>query len=151
MFASKDWQILPTQHLGTGISARARSGGATNYLAGDPNTYPMETYLVARGSGPRLPWTFGMDLQISYRVGMAKGIALSITADVFNALNLQGVTNRDQEYTTDSVIATEGTPVSDLNKIKNHDGATISKKPGFGSDTGYQDPRVFRFGVRGEF
>jgi hypothetical protein len=150
-FASKDWQILPTQHLGTGISARARSGGPTNYLAGDPNTYPMESYLVPRGSGPRMPWTFGMDLQLSYRIGMAKGMAVSITADVFNVLNLQGVTNRDQEYTTDSVIATAGTKVSDLNNLKNHDGNPIEKKKSWNTDTGYQDPRVFRFGVRGEF
>jgi hypothetical protein len=151
VFASKDWQILPTQHLVTGMSARARSGGATNYLAGDPNTYPMETYLVARGSGPRLPWTFGVDLSLSYRIAMSKGIAVSVTADIFNVLNLQGVTSIDQEYTTDSVIATEGTKVGDLNKVENHEGMIITKKPSFGSETGYQDPRVFRFGVRGEF
>jgi hypothetical protein len=151
VFASKDWQIMPTQHLVTGLSARARSGGATSYLASDPNTYPTETYLVGRGLGQRLPWTYGLDLQLQYRIAMAKGVAISVTADIFNLLNVQGVTSRVQEYTSDSVIAKAGTTVADLDKVTNNEGNPIEKNKAFGSDSGYQEPRVFRFGVRGEF
>jgi hypothetical protein len=150
-FASRDWQILPTQHLVTGVAARARSGAAMNYLAGDPNTYPLMTYLLERGSGPRLPWTFGLDVQLQYRIGMARGIGVSITADIFNLFNLQGTVSRDEEYTTDSVVAKAGTKVGDLNTLMNNDGAVITKKDTWNTDTGYQEPRVFRFGLRGEF
>jgi len=151
IFASKDWPILPTQHLVTGMSARARSGGATSYLGADPNTYPTETYILPRGTGRRLPWTYGLDVQLSYRVIMAKGITLSATADVFNLLNLQGVTSRVQEYTSDSIIADPKTKQTDLATLQNADGQPVMKNKLFDTDNGYQDPRVFRFGLRGEF
>jgi hypothetical protein len=151
VFASKDWQILPTQHLVTGGSIRARSGGATSYLGSDPNTYPTESYILPRGTGERLPWTYGLDLQLSYRVAMAKGITISATADVFNVLNLQGTTSRVQEYTSDGIIANGKTTKADLATLQNADGQPVQKNPLFGTDNGYQDPRVFRFGLRGEF
>jgi hypothetical protein len=151
VFGSKDWQLLPTQHLVTGISARARSGGAMSYLGSDPNIYPTETYILPRGTAGRLPWTYGLDLQLSYRVAMAKGITLSATVDVFNVMNLQGTTSRVQEYTSDSIIADAKTTKADLNNLKNADGQPLQKNPLFGTDNGYQDPRVFRFGLRGEF
>jgi hypothetical protein len=151
VFGSRDWALAPNQHIVTGFGARARSGGATSYLAADPNTYPTETYLVQRGTGPRMPWTYGLDLQLSYRIAMSRGIALSVTADVFNVLNLQGVVGRNQEYTSSNVIATPNTKVADLNKLTNVDGQPLDVNPLFGKDAAYQEPRVFRFGIRGEF
>ena len=65
---AKDWQIARGHGLGTGLSFRARSGSPTSYLGADPFTYSTESYLVARGAGPRLPWLFTADLQLAYRV-----------------------------------------------------------------------------------
>jgi TonB dependent receptor/Carboxypeptidase regulatory-like domain len=151
LLGSKDWQILPRHHLGTGVSLRARSGGATSLLAADPFTYPDETYLVARGSGPRLPWTFTADLQLAYRVALVGNVALSFTADVFNVLNLQATTSVDQSYTNQPVIATAGTTAANLGMLKDNDGNAIIKKPSYGQATGFQAPRTFRFGLRGAF
>jgi hypothetical protein len=134
------------------VSLKARSGGATSYLAADPNTYPTETYLVERGTGPRLPWTYGADLQFSYRVGMMSGMALSLTADIFNVLNFQEVIRQNEQYTAQNVVAVKGAKIADLKTTyKDADGMPLTQDPGFGSPNKYQAPRVFRFGVRGEF
>jgi hypothetical protein len=154
LLASRDWEIAKGHRLGTGLSTRARSGGATNYLAADPYTYPSETYLVERGTGPRLPWTYSADIQLSYRISMMNGMGLTLTADIFNVLNSQIVTRRDEIYTNQNVIAIQGAKVADLTngKYTDHDaGAPLKKRDAFGSATGYTAPRVFRFGLRGEF
>jgi outer membrane receptor protein involved in Fe transport len=151
VMGAKDWQILPKHHLGTGLSLRARSGGATSYLAADPFTYSDETYLVQRGTGPRMPWSYGADLQLAYRVAMVGNIGLAVTMDIFNVLNFQGVVGRSQTYTHDGVVAKDGTKIADLDKLTHHDGDPIAKNPNFGAVTAYQQPRVFRFGVRGTF
>ena len=153
MLGSKDWQLLPNHHIGTGVSLKARSGGATNYLAADPGGYPDQIYLLPRGAGPRLPWVFNADVQISYRVALLKGISgLSLTADIFNVLNRKGVTSIDQSYTASEVyprtdIKTKG----DLDKYRSAEDKELAKNTSFGQANGYQTPRVFRFGFRGEF
>jgi hypothetical protein len=155
VLASRDWAITKTQRLGTGLSARARSGGATSYLAADPYTYPSETYLTERGTGARLPWTYSADLQVSYRIALVNNVGISLTADVFNLLNTQIVNRRDEVYTNQNVIAIQGAKVADFNngKYVDHDDPTktLERRKGFGTPTGYTAPRVFRFGLRGEF
>jgi outer membrane receptor protein involved in Fe transport len=151
ILASKDWQILPRHHLGAGLSFRARSGGATSFLASDPFTYENESYLVQRGSGTRLPWTYNTDLQLAYRVATLRNVAFSVTADIFNVLNLQAVTSVNESYTSSGVVAVQGTKASDLPTLKDSEGKAVDKKPSFGQASGYQAPRVFRFGVRGAF
>ena len=160
LFGAKDWQIARGHGLGTGVAFRARSGAPTSYLGADPFTYPTESYLAARGSGPRLPWLYTADLQLAYRVAAVYGVGLSVTADVFNLFNWQRHVAVDEEYTTDNVVATEGFKAADLAAIQpgqpvpnlqNDSGGNVIRKEGFGQPTAYQEPRVFRFGIRGEF
>jgi hypothetical protein len=155
VLASRDWQILKRHNLGTGISLLARSGGATSYLGADPFTYPTESYLVERGAGPRLPWTYSADLQVSYRVGLINNVAISLTADVFNLFNFQSVRTVNQELTSSNVVAKPGYAVSALpkpdDKDPTYDGKPIDRNPAYGQATSYQAPRVFRFGLRGQF
>jgi hypothetical protein len=152
VLAAKEWAFSRTQSLGTGISLGARSGAPTSYLASDKYTYPSEVYLVQRGIGPRLPWTFGVDLQLAYRVAMVGNTRLSVTADIFNILNFQRVTAIDEVYTNDNVDPDKDTKVADLPNLRNSDGAPIERRDdNFGKPTGWQAPRVFRFGLRGEF
>jgi hypothetical protein len=160
LMGAKDWQIARGHGVGTGLSFRARSGVPTSYLGADPFTYPTESYLAARGAGPRLPWLFTADLQLAYRVAAVYGVGLSVTADVFNLFNWQRHVAVDEEFTTDNVIATEGfsaatlaaTPAGQpVQGLQNDAGGAVTRKDGFGDPTAYQEPRVFRFGIRGEF
>jgi hypothetical protein len=156
VLASRDWELAKGHRLGTGISTRARSGGATSYLAADPYTYPSETYLTERGTGTRLPWTYSADIQLSYRIALVNDIGISLTADIFNVLNTQIVNKRDEIYTNQNVVAIQGAKVADLNNAnvyKDHDDETkgLTPRKAFGTPTGYTAPRVFRFGLRGEF
>jgi len=151
ILASKDWALLPNHHLGTGLVYQARSGGATSYLATDPFTYNDESYILPRGSGIRLPWQHTIDLQLNYRVAAVGGVGLSLTADVFNLFNFQAVTSINEEYTLQNVIAQKGTTAADLPKLTTADGDLLKKKDSFQQATGYQAPRVFRFGLRGTF
>jgi hypothetical protein len=160
LMGAKDWQVARGHGLGTGLSFRARSGVPTSYLGADPFTYPTESYLAARGTGPRLPWLFTADLQVAYRMANFMGIGVSVTADVFNLFNWQRHVAVDEEYTTDNVIATEGFKAADLANVQpgqtvpnllNDSGSPVTRKEGFGQPTAYQEPRVFRFGLRGEF
>ena len=89
-----------------------------------------------------------------------QGVGLAVTADVFNLLNWQRHVSVDEEYTTDNVVATPGFKPGDLAAVapggtvpnlQNDAGENVTRKDGFGEPTGYQEPRVFRFGIRGEF
>jgi hypothetical protein len=151
VLGAKDWAVRPDQHFGAGVSLRARSGGATSYLGADPHTYPMESYLVQRGAGKRLPWQFGADIQLAYRMATSKSITLSGTLDIFNIFNFQAVTSTNEEYTTSNVVATQGYKVADLDKLTNDEGDPVDMNPAFGQAKSYQEPRVVRLGLRGEF
>jgi outer membrane receptor protein involved in Fe transport len=152
VLGSREWVFSRTQSLGTGVSLGARSGAPTSYLASDKYTYPEQAYLVERGIGPRLPWNFGVDVRLSYRLATFASTTLSVTADIFNLFNFQRVTDIDEVYTNDNVDPIQGTKVSDLGTLRNSDGAPIEKREdNFGKPTDWQAPRVFRFGLRGEF
>jgi hypothetical protein len=151
LVAAKDWRVTNTQSLGTGISMGARSGRPTSHLGTDRFTYPGMSYLVARGLGERLPWTFGLDVQLAYRVAVLGATTLSLTADIFNLLNLQGVVQRDEVYTNDNVDPKPGATLADLPNLRDAEGGPIEEREDFGKATAWQAPRVFRFGLRGEF
>jgi hypothetical protein len=151
LFAARDWALGRTQRLGTGVALRAVSGAPTNYIGNPPFHGPREQYVLPRGSGKRLPASFGADLQLAYRVGVSAGVNVSVVMDVFNVFNLQGVTATDEVYTTSTVNGIKGGKPADLASLRDLSGAPAPMKIGFGEPIAYQEPRVFRFGVRGEF
>lgn len=81
--------------------------------------------------------------------------------DIFNLLNFQGALNTDQRYTTADVLPVAGGSTADLpsagnpGKVTLPDGKTLLKasqvNPNFGNPNYYQEPRQFRFGIRGSF
>ena len=79
------------------------------------------------------------------------GTTISVTADIFNVLNWQAVTSRDEVYTNQNVDPTQGFQVANLNQLTDDEGTTVTKRDDFGKANGWQAPRVFRFGLRGEF
>jgi hypothetical protein len=151
VFGSRDWAITQKQRLGTGIALHAQSGAPTNYIGSDALHGPYEAYILPRGSGERLPWQYSADIQLAYRVALSQKMTLSLTMDVFNVLNTQGTTGVDELYTASNVAGIKGGTTKDLATLKDVDGNPVMKRDNFGHANAYQAPRIFRFGVRGEF
>jgi hypothetical protein len=151
VFGSRDWAISQKQRLGTGIALHGQSGAPTNYIGSDALHGPYEAYILPRGSGDRLPWQYSADIQLAYRVALSQKMTLSVTMDVFNVLNTQGVTSVDELYTASNVNGIKGGTTKDLATLKDVNGDPVTKRENFGHPNAYQAPRIFRFGVRGEF
>ncbi len=131
-----------------GGAFRASSGNPTNVLASHYLYGSGEVFVLPRGAGERLPWVFRIDTNIGYTKRFNKDLAVSITMDVFNALNFQQYTNIDQTYTNDDVLPIPDGTFDDLESLETTDGMPIVKNPNFGNPTSFQRPRTFRFGVR---
>lgn len=67
--------------------------------------------------------------------------------DVFNVANFQQVIAVDQSYTFSDVKPLKsGSEIKDL--TTDVYGAPVVKNPNFGNAIAYQQPRLFRFGIR---
>lgn len=134
-----------------GLSLRAFSGSPTNVL-GAYGPYVDNVYIEPRGSGESLPWTCSIDLRLSYTLKLDPQRSLALTIDVFNLFDFQSAIARDERYTASSVSGVQGGTVRD---ITNLDGTpfdpAMQKNPNFGRATAYQQPRIFRLGLRGTF
>ena len=157
LFGAKDWLLTNEHHITTGVSLKGRSGTPTGYL-GSHRIYTLdETFILPRGSGERTPWEFGADVQIGYRFNIDKDKTVQATIDIFNVLNLQAVSTKDNRYTASDVLPVVGgsaNPDGTISGLRHSDGTTFApseKNPNFGRPTAYQAPRVFRFGLRTTF
>jgi hypothetical protein len=178
LYGAKDWILNPQHHVTTGISLKARSGTPTGYLGSHPVYTLDETFILPRGSGERTPWEFGTDLSLGYRFQIDKDKSVQATIDIFNIFNFQAVTTKDQRYTASDVLPLTNGARPDANGVipgvvktgvapppagDNCNAAMPSqaclnyylqpseRNPNFGRPTGYQAPRVFRFGLRTTF
>ena len=117
--------------------------------------YSQEGYLVPRGSAGDLPSTFEADLHLEY--GLRVG-ALTITplVDVFNLLNRQGVTSREELFNNTSGLAGNdprsgiGQPGCTAQNASLSNQACASN-PTYGKDINWQAPTVVRVGARLSF
>jgi hypothetical protein len=134
-----------------GVALRAFSGAPTNVL-GAFGPYIDNVYLEPRGSRERLPWTYSADFRFVYGVKFDEHRTIALTFDVFNLFNFQTTAARDERYTASDVRAVEGGSVRDATEPDGSpfDRAT-KKNPNFGKSTAYQEPRIFRFGLKGTF
>jgi hypothetical protein len=151
VFGAKTIDIPHAGAFTPGAAFRAFSGEPTSYL-GAHDAYIDNVYILPRGDGPRLPWTYSADLKLAYGFNFDHGRALSLTMDIFNLFNFQAIAARDQRYTASSVApVTKG----GLGELTNADGtafdASSQRNPNFGKATAFQAPRVFRFGLRASF
>ena len=155
LFGSKTFDISEKHAFSIGGAFRGTSGGPTQYLGSQVLYGPEEVFILPRGSGNRLPWQYGIDTSFSYTMKVGESQSLSFSADIFNLLNFQAITNRDQEYTTSDVNPIIGGKTADLGTLRNAGtGALLQKKevnPNFTNPTAYQTPRQIRFGIRGTF
>ncbi len=154
MFGSKTFDLGERSSLLTGGAIRGQSGGPTSYLGSHPLYGADEIFILPRGEGNRLPWTYSLDTTLGYTVKVGETQSVTVSMDIFNLLNFQELASRDDRYTSSDVNAIVGGKTGDLGKLRGTDGALLQKKevnPNFSNPTSYQAPRQFRFGLRGTF
>jgi hypothetical protein len=137
--------------LTPGLAFRAFSGEPSNYLGAHPLYQVDQVYILPRGAGERLPWTYSADLRLAYGFRFSSTRGLAATVDIFNLFNFQRETVRDQRYTSSEVSAVDS---GGIGALTNADGTPFDPStvnPNFGRATAYQAPRVFRFGLKGTF
>ncbi|HEX3695425.1 MAG TPA: TonB-dependent receptor [Polyangia bacterium] len=167
IFGAKEWVVAARHHISTGIAIRAHSGQPTTPLGADPDYGLGFAFIQQRGTGPRVPWDYSADLQAGYTLYLNKNHALSVEINVFNFLNLQNITETEENYTTQNVcfsatgaggscaIPQKGVKLTPVYADGAMMGAVDVKTPGdvqnYGKPTAYSNPRTFRFGARWTF
>ncbi|WP_394820520.1 TonB-dependent receptor domain-containing protein [Pendulispora albinea] len=156
IYGAKDIQVTRASLAQIGASIQARSGAPTNYLGAHTFYGADEVYILPRGSGERLPWNANVGTHLGYGWRFENGMSVSVTMDIFNLFNFQGELATDNRYTRSSVLPIEGGSSGDLpNNLKAAPGRSpftpAQINPNFGKAFLYQEPRQFRFGVRGTF
>jgi outer membrane receptor protein involved in Fe transport len=139
-------------HVNLGASLRATSGAPTSYLGSHGLYGPGEVFVLPRGSGPRLPWTYTSDINVRYGLSLANGHVLEGYVNVYNLFNFQGAVDVDETYTTSDVLPIAGaTNPGDLPRLMTETGETFNANninDNFGRIQAYQEPRVVTFGLR---
>jgi outer membrane receptor protein involved in Fe transport len=179
-FGAKEFQLTKATSLNVGGGYRARSGAPVNYLGFHPQYSGSETFILPRGSAGRLPWVHNLDGHVGINQRLSNDYTLSLTLDVFNLFNFQGVTDVDQTFTTAEVkpIEKNGAP-SDVDSCLQPDNRacriylagsseadpiaindtdtrrnpnyTSNINPNFKRPIAYQAPRSIRFGLKLSF
>ncbi len=163
LFGAKEFNLSKDLTTSIGLSYRGNSGAPISYIGGHPLYGPSEAFIIQRGSGGRTPWVNNIDsnIGVNYRVG--KTNVVSLTVDVFNIFNFQGVTSVDQNYTFASVLPVEGgvkagdlkpEMITKINDDTLQPDGTLSEddiNKNFKKPTQYQAPRQIRLGLRYTF
>lgn len=160
LFGAKEFQITNALSASLGLSYRGSSGTPISYYGAHVLYGEDEAFVLPRGSGGRTPWVHNFDTNIGVNYRVSKDSVLSLTMDVFNLFNLQGVTAVDQSYTYEYVYPVKNGTEADLPTETNRgnvltgsgDYLTVDDvNPNFKKTTGYQAPRQVRFGIRYTF
>ncbi len=158
LFGAKEFNLSKDLSASIGVSYRGNSGSPISYIGGHPIYGPSEAFVIQRGSGGRTPWVNNIDsnVGVNYRVG--KTNVVSLTLDVFNVFNFQGITSVDQNYTFASVLPVEGGVKAGDLKPEMVDNVDTGEKltaddlnPNFKKATAYQAPRQIRVGLKYTF
>jgi hypothetical protein len=160
-FGAKDWNIDPHNAVATGMAFNAISGAPTSLYGPDIYYGTGNNFLIQRGTGPRLPWTFDFDATVGYKYSFDKDRSLSVGVDIFNLIDFQEKVGIDEGYITGlnppgyAAVGKQGGTLKDA-RIVNTDGSSRpilanDINPNYGNATGYQTPRRFRFNIRGTF
>ncbi len=154
LFGSKTFETSERTSLLVGGAVRGQSGAPTGYTGRHPIYGNDEIFILERGAGTRLPWTFGLDTSFAYTVKLGPTQALTASLDIFNLLNFQEILTRDQRYTNSEVAPIPGGRVKDLGKLTSSTGGSFTQaevNPNFSNPLTFQQPRQIRFGLRGTF
>ena len=170
-FGAKEFQLGKDLSLNVGGGYRVRSGAPLNYLGYHPRRSGSETFILPRGSAGELPWIHNLDTHVGINRKLFGNYTLSLTLDVFNIFNFQGVTGMDQTFTFTQVHPIEGGgSAADVEACRQDEGDCKVKvyvnntpvessarlpsgdiNPNFKKPTAYQAPRSIRFGMKLSF
>lgn len=161
LFGAKQFVLNPKMGITIGASYIGVSGVPINYLVAHPSYGADEGYLLPRGSGGRTPFIHRIDTRLAYDYKLTDANVLSLSVDVFNMFNFQGVTGVDDRFSSSTVLPiANGTPAElerriAAGELNDEDtGAPFeesSVNPNFKNATSYQQPRNVRFGLRVTF
>ncbi|MBI4820495.1 MAG: carboxypeptidase regulatory-like domain-containing protein [Deltaproteobacteria bacterium] len=132
--------------LTLGVSFRALSGAPIEVLGRNPLYGALESFILPRGSGGRLPVLTSLDLSLRYTIDVVE-----LGVEAFNVYNSRVATSVDEEYTADRVLPIPGGTLADLKTLKTTSGVAPRKNPNFGQATSYQAPFSMRLGARVRF
>jgi hypothetical protein len=156
IFGAKDWVFNRENGMSTGIALRAHSGTPLDFFGADPLYGTGQNLLEPRGSAGRTPWVYDADVNVGYRYSFSRDRTVTLGVDIFNILGFQAATAYDENYTLNNAI---GTPNGTLRNVTVYPGGGVSprplnlgdKNPNFLNPQSFQNPRTFRFGLRGTF
>lgn len=163
VFAAKEFVFTDAFSLNLGVTYRGRSGTPLNALGAHPLYGQGEVFMIERGGAGRLPWRNDIDARLGLNLKLGPSNLVTFGVDVFNVFNLQGITAKDQTYTTASVLPVTGASNVDELDQAGQEGKIVSTNPGVPFDpvvdrnpnflnvTAYQPPRSVRFGVKVTF
>jgi hypothetical protein len=171
LFGAKEFQLTNALSASLGLSYRGSSGTPINYYGAHPGYGQDEAFVLQRGTAGRTPWIHNIDSNIGVNYRMGKDSVLSLTVDVFNLFNFQGITQVDQSYTFESVYPVKDGTERDLPSAGNEGNVILNSgdpehdfdpefltkltpeqvNPNFKKPTQYQAPRQIRFGIRYTF
>ncbi len=111
-------------------------------------TRNWELYLSERGAFGRTDGEYEADLHLGYPVELG-GVEVNLLLDVFNLLDRQGETGRDQRYNlVEDYHVIDYDTGEALGPIRPGDTARPATNPAFNKASAWQDPRSIRLGVR---
>ena len=155
LFGAKDWVFNQRSRLSTGLSFRAMSGTPLTYEAADA-IYGCcgLNNLLPRGSAGRTPWEYNVDVNVGYRFAVNRDVSVSASIDIFNLFNFQAAETLNQNYTFNSGLGQQNGTLAQARIFSGGQGRQINSSdvnPNFLLPLMYQQPRYFRFGIRGTF
>jgi len=145
------YPISEKASLQLGGNLHAQEGTPINTLGAHPLYGPSEAFVLPRGSGGRLPWTWALNLRAGANYKVSKDYNLGVTVDLFNVTDNRTTTQVDQNYTFDSVSPIVNGKSADLAFLKTTTGAPATVNPQYLTPTAYQLPFSARLGARLSF
>ncbi|MDC0715189.1 TonB-dependent receptor [Stigmatella sp. ncwal1] len=152
-YGAKELVLSGSASINLGLSYRGASGAPLNVVGAHYIYGPDFTFILPRGSGGRLPWVHAFDTRLAVNYRLTRDMVATVSLDVFNLLNFQAVTSRDQRYTADTVDAVVGGSADDLASLmpRGNTSRTVVVNPNYGKPLSYQPPRSIRLGARVSF
>jgi hypothetical protein len=133
---------------------RGASGRPTSVLGSHAGYGQGEMFILPRGTAERAPFQSSVDLHASYSRRLRGDMAVEAFVNVFNALDQEPTTRRDEIYTFDVVNQVVGGDASDLAHVKTTgpDGRAINQQvavnPNYGNAIDSQLPLAVQVGAR---
>jgi outer membrane receptor protein involved in Fe transport len=158
LFGAKEFSLTNDLSASIGLSYRGNSGTPISAIGAHELYGPSEAFIVDRGSMGRTPWVHNIDSNVGVNYRLSKTNVVSLSLDVFNLFNFQGVTAVDQIYTNVAVLPIEGgkangelTPEQITRAADGKPLAEADRNLNYKNPTQYQAPRQIRLGLKYTF